>query len=430
MKLTTFFKNVGLPTAAAMFAVFAIAGETESVAAYSTTGTTWGGASASYRVNANFTDASAGTTQAQIDAIRAGADVWKNEAALPFSFSYAGTTTVATVAYDGVNSVFYENSDGGGALAVCYYWSIGGTTQQFDIRFFDRWDAGGPYDFVWATNPTSTQFDIQSVAAHEFGHALGLDHSTVLAATMYPSVSAGSTANRTLDLDDVVGAQSLYGAVMPTIDSVSPSSGFAAGLETVTINGTGFGISDLYVFFAGQPASDVAWASPTQLTCKTPPALGAMGPVTVTVCSGGQCANLPGAYTYEMLKPVNATPARGAVTRIDVAAPVHANDAYYAFVSFGTDGIALSGMYDPSDPRVLPLAFDDLLYTVLTTNGAGHFFNMSGTLNGLGKASIYFAVPASASFAGVPFHFAAVTLDPTAMSGFSFVGERKTLTPQ
>ena len=40
---------------------------------------------------------------------------------------------------------------------------------------------------------------------HEFGHALGLGHSTVFDATMYPSYSYCSQALRTLAPDDLAG---------------------------------------------------------------------------------------------------------------------------------------------------------------------------------------------------------------------------------
>lgn len=66
--------------------------------------------------------------------------------------------------------------------------------------------------------PASNQADAMSVAAHEFGHALGLNHtqsiphcpSDSLAATMCRSLPYGSRHIRTLEADDRNGVYNLY----------------------------------------------------------------------------------------------------------------------------------------------------------------------------------------------------------------------------
>ena len=55
------------------------------------------------------------------------------------------------------------------------------------------------------------RFDLVMITAHEFGHSLGLNHSSVAGAMMRPSFSSGST-QRFLHQDDISGIQSIYGA--------------------------------------------------------------------------------------------------------------------------------------------------------------------------------------------------------------------------
>ena len=54
--------------------------------------------------------------------------------------------------------------------------------------------------------PTATCQDLQTVATHEIGHFLGLDHSAVVRAVMFPSASSLVT----LSYDDVAGISALY----------------------------------------------------------------------------------------------------------------------------------------------------------------------------------------------------------------------------
>lgn len=58
--------------------------------------------------------------------------------------------------------------------------------------------AGGVYD------------DLQNAVTHEAGHALGLGHTPVKAAVMYPQSAKGEVGKRTLDADDIDGVRALY----------------------------------------------------------------------------------------------------------------------------------------------------------------------------------------------------------------------------
>jgi hypothetical protein len=172
--------------------------------AYSVLGYTWPQGSMLYYVNPANMDLPA---SAITPALRAGADAWHLPSGSSFTFTYAGLTTQTTNTNDGVNVVMFRNASSGSALATTYSWFSGTRMLDADIVF---WDAG--FQFVSGSGGCSGSFFIEDVATHEFGHALGLGHSSVAAATMYPSISTCSQQSRTLDADDVAAVLSLYPA--------------------------------------------------------------------------------------------------------------------------------------------------------------------------------------------------------------------------
>jgi hypothetical protein len=69
---------------------------------------------------------------------------------------------------------------------------------------------------------------IEDVATHEFGHMLGLLHSTEVGATMYAYYDLCTTDARTLAPDDVAGIEALYPpASAPAVAIVNPLNGTA-----------------------------------------------------------------------------------------------------------------------------------------------------------------------------------------------------------
>jgi hypothetical protein len=172
--------------------------------AYTTNNTKWNHTPVGYYVNPTNLDGLSNT--AVVAALGAGADTWAQQSNAAFAFSYAGPSVQTTNTNDGLNVVTFRNASSGSAIATTYYWYNSSGLVDADIVFWD-----GAFKFFTGSSGCSGGFYIEDIAAHEFGHALGMGHSAVTGATMYPSVSSCNQGNRTLDADDIAGLLSLYG---------------------------------------------------------------------------------------------------------------------------------------------------------------------------------------------------------------------------
>jgi hypothetical protein len=170
--------------------------------AYALSGPSWSLRPVSYLVNTSNLDLPDDAVEL---AVRTGADVWAQQTNASFAFSFAGRSAQTTNTNDGINLVMFRNASNGSVIATTYWWSSGSNLIDADIVF---WDGG--FSFFAGTTGCSNGFYIEDIAAHEFGHALGLGHSTSPSATMYPSVAYCDMGNRTLDADDIAGVVALY----------------------------------------------------------------------------------------------------------------------------------------------------------------------------------------------------------------------------
>jgi hypothetical protein len=238
------------------------------------------------------------------------------------------------------------------------------------IRFYSGW--------IWQDGPgtsiggAGSNFDLQSVTCHEYGHALGMDHSAVGGTTMAPAIAAGTVAQRSIAADDIAGIQSIYlvaAATKPRITGVS------IGVGTVTLTGTNFGATGNQVWFTQATAGGTGVAvmatnvsstgGGTSITC-TVPANAGPGDVMVKLSTAGN-ATLSNAWpinpnvTPPCDSPVNFCQTSpnsvgdGSVMTYSGTSSVSANDL--ELVAYGNPPDALGRFFYGMNQTPTPLVF-------------------------------------------------------------------------
>ncbi len=182
-------------TTISTLAVLALAAS--SASAY----TTWGTKDGNARMDCS---ANSGYTSAQYSAMERGAITWNNVSCSNFTFRKDNPTIINRTVpkKDGRNHIKY--GDTGGALGVTYLMN-NSSNRECDMII--------EQNINWNDGPGSTpwnKYDLEGVVCHEFGHFLGLGHSSVSAATMYYAIGSGDDSKRTLHSDDENGVCALY----------------------------------------------------------------------------------------------------------------------------------------------------------------------------------------------------------------------------
>ena len=197
-----------------------------ATSAYSYSGLSWPHPPApvvSYRINENTADCTG-----EGAAVQAAAETW-NAAGADFAFSYSGTTTATGYSLNGINEILWTNLGSGGPLARAVWWSYthSGEIIEADIEFNDY--------YLWstATSTPSGRYDVQTVALHELGHWLSLEHSADQEAIMYAYYMG---TQRTLHADDIAGIRHIYGTapVLPDAPSELTASAISSSRIDLT----------------------------------------------------------------------------------------------------------------------------------------------------------------------------------------------------
>ncbi|MCA9665385.1 MAG: matrixin family metalloprotease, partial [Myxococcales bacterium] len=190
-----------------------VLGASNSASAYvqqrsSTTGVPLKWTKLPVRFNIN-TRAAKGVTNAQIAAaVRAAYAAWTAPSCTNVTVQDTGSTQSDGNRQDSVNT----NSWLTGWPAEYGSSTLGLTLTIYNPQSGSINDADTVYNpnYTWSTSGSQFAIDVQSVATHEIGHQLGLDHTPITSATMFRSTGQGDTSQRSLHSDDIQGICGIY----------------------------------------------------------------------------------------------------------------------------------------------------------------------------------------------------------------------------
>ncbi|HET6204220.1 MAG TPA: matrixin family metalloprotease [Planctomycetota bacterium] len=218
--------------------------------------------------------------------------------------TYQGAATSAGVPGD--NIVSATGPGCGSACGGITEFAAGGGNNGWRIRINDP-------DLAWDDAPgaiAGNLYDIQSTACHEFGHTVGLGHTSGTGCTRPTMVGgpiAGDTCRRSIEADDIGGVQAVYGVASSTKPSIAGLSGGTQTGSVLTILGANFAATGNDVWFTkatpdGNPllVSGLPSSGGGTSIAVTIPANAADGDVLVRIAAGTAGSALSNAWPLDI----------------------------------------------------------------------------------------------------------------------------------
>jgi predicted Zn-dependent protease len=164
------------------------------------------------KFNIHQTAANGVSASATQNAVRAAYQSWSNVSCSYYSSQDMGVVNLPTGnENDYVNTNYWISSWSGDSQALGLAHTI---YDPYSGKILDA-DTSYNNSYTWSVTGSAWAIDVQSVATHEIGHQLGLDHSQYQDATMFWATGQGDTSQRSLSSDDIAGVCYLYPTGQP-----------------------------------------------------------------------------------------------------------------------------------------------------------------------------------------------------------------------
>jgi len=196
----------------------------------------------------------------------------------------------------------------------------------------------------------------------------------------------------------------IFPGAVPTVTSVSPSSGAAAGGTPITITGTGYA-AGATVTVGGQACTNVTVVSSTSITCTTPSGSAGAQSVVVDVSTRQNTANSLFTYVAAALSPATRTVTGTAGTAITATSAYSASN-FAGTVSYAvTSGSLPSGLTLNASTGVIsgtPTSSSSASITITATGSGGGSATTAVSFNISAAPATTTTVPASSASADAP----------------------------